>query len=164
MVMHRRNESIDWFLNAAPGLLGERGISQDPSAGGGPRTVANTSAYHDAMIRAMPHVRRQRAIRRVWERLSAWERTVLEWRYRPRQHVSTFGAAVAFGDLAALALWLAPDRERLRGALGQMHSPEGRPVVAKALREAIEASRKAHDAFERIERELAIEWAEGSIE
>lgn len=156
MVKREWNEDIDWLLNSAPGLLGERGANHDPSGGTGPRFIADTGPMHARMISSLPHVQRQRRLNRVWVTLSALDRAVLEHLYRPRQQTGDPGMRVAFGELAAVVCALCPDPEKLRRALLAPDTQRSRDTVRAALTEASRATAAAHRAWRNASKSQAL--------
>lgn len=147
MTKREWNDDIDWLLNSAPGLLGERGVNQDPSGGSGQRFISDTGPMHSRMIAAIPHVQRQRRLNRVWRDLRPLDRAVLEHHYRPRRLVGDPVLRVAFGELAPVVCALSPDPEKLRSALRSPHTRTSQEVIRAAKKEATRAVELAHKAW-----------------
>jgi hypothetical protein len=140
----RWNDDIAWYLGEAGGELGERGVSIDPSGGGG-GNPADTWHLHEQRLRSGPAVAKWRRLRAVWVELRAASQRHLRVRYRDleRQHSEIMGLRAAFGDLAGLAWDLCQDQAELRKRLCA-GSAKSDPVISKLRRDAEAANKAAH--------------------
>lgn len=146
---------VDWFLNDAPGLLGEVGVSySEPS--GGARVVVDTGPYHARMQRALWAVGKFRRLNQVWRSLDASTRAVLVARYAQRRWPDGFVSQ--FGELAGVVAHLhAKTHQRLTQAARQPAKATAAEALAEALRTAQRASREAHRAWRMMARQRTME-------
>lgn len=155
------DEDLYWWINDAPAALGERGVSQDPSGGGG-RTLADNWVFLERAHAARGAVARARRLESRWRKLSPRQQNVLCAYYTARQRIPVTGAVAAFGSYARVALLVVGDgRERLVEALSDQQNTRHVPVVTEARRRARGAVREAHRAWAEGRREELEAWVEG---
>lgn len=137
-------------------------MNQTPGSSG-PRFVTDTAPFHNRLIEAIPHVRRQRKLAAIWRELSPHDRAVLEQRYRKRQYVGILGVKAVFGELAGVALYLARVEgklEELIRAVGSQANLRHSQLVTEFRVKAEAASKGAHLAWQNAKRSRASKWVE----
>jgi hypothetical protein len=167
-------EDLDWLINDAPAALGERGVNQDPSAGGG-RTLADNWGFIERAHAAQGDVRRERRLKAIWVKLTTREQNVLSAYYTKRKVLIVTGATAAFGQHASVAMMLTSDtrelgddgrptsdRLRLVHALSDQNNKRHVPMVSRARRLAEKAVDGAHESWATAKRLVAVEWAGGA--
>jgi hypothetical protein len=159
---------IDWLLNDAPALLGERSglggtvatIERGVSSGG---TIANTGPHHDAALNAMRSVGLARRLDQIWSRLDQQTQRVLRARYMKRTHWPTGCVVFLTAELVGVAMLLAEDRKVLTKACQSAAKNDSAKTIQKAAKRAETAVARAHETWDAAKRGRAKEWAEGGV-
>lgn len=153
------DEDIDWLLNEAPALLGERGSGF--GEGGGSKTGEQAaSGIHDQRIRATDAVERWRRLHGFWVNLSPRAKLILSARYSRKSYWDIRGLKAAFEDLASVALTVTTDRDALSKALSKSSAKQVH-IITETRRNAEREVTDAHLEWQGIKREAARKWAEG---
>jgi hypothetical protein len=157
---------IDFLLNEAPALLGERsgqGATQAAIERGkaGGHTIANNGPYHDAAINALGDVRRARRLDEVWHRLTPDTQRILRARYLKRSHWPTGCLVFLTCELVGVAMLLADDRKALERACQSAAKDQSAKLIQRSRKRAETAVVRAHDAWDGAKKARARAWAEG---
>lgn len=155
------NPDVDWFLNEAPGILGEQGMAINIDSGGG-GNPADTGPIHDKRIRAVESkaVERFRRLESIWRGLTERSQNILAARYSRKRHWEIRGLKAVFEDLACVALTVTSSRESLERAL-QKASARTKPIVTETRRRVEKEVENAHLEWKDLQRAQAMRWAEG---
>lgn len=153
------NPDVDWYLNEAPGLLGEQGMAINVDSGGG-GNPADTGPIHDRRIRATLAVDRFRRLERIWRRMTERSQSILAARYSRKRHWELRGLKAVFEDMACVALLVTSNRESLEKAL-QKASARTKPIITETRRRAEKEVENAHLEWMDLQRAEAVRWAEG---
>lgn len=161
------DDDVAWYLQCSPSIMGETSgygafvaaLERGTVRRGG---VANIDIYSDRQIGWGPEERlgeieRARRLRAVWQRLSSEDQDILCLRYTTRSEWPP-GVVSRFGQLAAIALYLAPDRSKVLRACECPATPHALSVIDGALRRAERANRRAHEAWRQARNERYQEW------
>jgi hypothetical protein len=168
---HKRNRrdydpDIDFLLNEAPSLLGEKSgqgataaaIERGVSSGG---TIADNGPHHDAAISAIESVGRARRLDEIWLMLDAGTRQVLRARYLKRSHWPTGCLVFLTSDLVGVAMLLSPDRKELEKACQSAAKNASAKAIQRDRKLAERAVVRAHEDWDAAKRKRAKLWAEG---
>jgi hypothetical protein len=161
------NPDLDWYLNDAPALLGERSGQANVEAaierGGGGNTngVTDNGPYHEAAIAALPAVARARKLSANWERLTVEQRQVAQARYRKKNRWDTGCVVFLTAELVGVAMMLSDNPKALRAACRSAAKNESAKLIKRERDRAQKAVRDMHQAWKEAGKAGAREWAEG---
>lgn len=161
------NPNIDWLLNEAPALLGERSaqasvvasIERGADFTGG---ISDNGPHHEAAINAIRAVEQARELDAIWKSLPSHHQQVLRARYIRRQHWPTGCVVFLTTELVGVAMLLAEDRKELRQACCSAAKNASARLIKRERERARRAVRDAHGAWNAARRERARKWAEGT--
>lgn len=170
-----RDRDIEWLMHRAPSALGERGtfnavinIAQQGSIG--PSGVPNVDLYSDEQLgwgetpdgerrHSVGEIARARRLQGAWARLPKATQDRLTVRYATRSEWPA-GVQGHFGQLAGLALYLAPNPSKVIKACSNSSTTTAKALIVGTLRRAEKANLKAHEEWRQALRAQYRAWAE----
>lgn len=152
---------IEWLLNDAPALLGERSIAASNfgaiERGGASPSISDTWPYHEQYMHSIPHVDRARRLTKVWDALTAEHQATLRARYITRRYWPLGCQVFLTAELVGVALYYAPDREALLDACTRAGQPAAKKLIVQARKDALERLKEAHQAWRDAKKRLDAE-------
>lgn len=152
---------IEWLLNDAPALLGERSIAASNfgaiERGGASPSISDTWPYHEQFANSIPHVDRARRLTKVWDALPARHQATLRARYITRRYWPLGCQVFLTAELVGVALYYAADREALLDACTRAGQPDAKRTITEARKLAFEAIRDAHQAWRDVKKKFDAE-------
>lgn len=154
-----KDADLEWLLCAMPALMGASSGHGALVAAleRGPGGSAGDESAWQAVERARPHAQRARRLMAIWATLEHQPRRILVAHYAGPA-CRTPGVDAQLGELAAVALLLSTDRQRLEAACSHASAARNALAIRVARSSAQRAIDGAHRAWVGARREAMLSW------